>query len=759
MITIPIFDTIQGLSIFSDDEDATRFYYLPRQPRIAVDPSGKPQFTFLYYQFAVDRPGPSNEKGGGYLTFTTVLKEDPQLVEQIRTVLQSRYRTEHPTEVVPLQVSLAPVDFTDGEISLITFKDQRFVKEVTLGKPSLFGDNTASVAVELPEDGATLFREALRGGGSVGAIQYSLTFPVRLPAITILGHVDSKEVKTAVIGYTREKVTSDDTWGNEESHEVAHRTSIAETMESQGLIQLTILKGSVSLTADDMESLQSFAFRAMDDFIKNNFLKGGTIETAADRESQWMSFLSQDIQKRFDLNVSYRDVVPRPYNPSSQVNPDFVGAALDQVVMDIDLGNAPWYFNTLEVTVDTNLDFEQYGDIIHSVVGHLSYDQTRPDGTRLTKRESVMFTADDRNPKEFKTRLAEVGKDFYHVDLEVNYKSGPVLQTTLQSFDTMVRNLTLDVPNPGVIELNFAAAAASFEDKLQSVEVEVRYADPKRKVPDVTETLLLDKDHPTKDYRRVIYAPWDQPYQYRATYVFTDEAGDLHRSTGEWIQQDSSNGQKQFVTVNSPFDETFGLTIIPAVDWQEVAQLVVDLEYNDPDSDYRMATSKSFSEAAKNPLAWRFPLRNPKRRNYRYAQTLLMKNAVVQQDDWKERDTDAQALVVGNAPGGVVTMSVDPSDIDFTKVKRVIVRLEYRDAAHNFVDSEALVFKDATPQTWTIARQDANVNDYSYNVEYIMSDGTHRSLGASDGGGASTRAQAGHISAINDFLFLPTQPD
>ncbi|MFB3909698.1 MAG: hypothetical protein ACE15D_14985 [Candidatus Eisenbacteria bacterium] len=749
MISIPVYDTIQGLTVFRDDEDPTSFYYLPRQPRIATDESGKAQFTFLYYQFPVDRPGASGEKGGGYLTFTTALKEDPKLVEQVRSALQSRYRAENPTEAVPKQVKLATVDFTDGTVSLLTFKDQRFVKEVTLGKPSLFADNTASIAAELPADGATLFREALKGGGSVGAVQYSLTFPVRLPAITILGHVDSQEVKNAVMGYAKEKVTSDDTWGNEESHEVAHRTSISETMESQGLIKLEILKGNVNLSQEDMESLRAFAFRAMDEFIKNNFLKGGTIETAADRESQWMSFLGQDIRRRFDLNVSYRDVVARPYNPSAQVNPDFLCAPLDKVVMDIDLGNAPWYFNTLEVAVDTNLDFQKYGDLVHSVVGHLSYDQPRPDGTRLTKRESFAFTANDRAPKSFKTRIADVGKDFYTVEIEVNYKSGPVTQSKLKSFETMVRNLTLDVPNPGVIDLNFAAAASSFDGKLQSIEVEIRYADQKRKVADTTETILLDQANPTRDYRRVIYAPWDQPLQYRPTYVFKDDNGDIHRSTGEWIEQGPGSGQKQFITLNSPFDETLGVTILPAADWKEVAQILVDLEYEDSESDYRVATTKSFSEAAKAPQMWRFPLRNPKRRNYRWSQTLLLTNNVVEQKPWSERDSDAQALIVGNAPGGVVTVTVDPSDVDFTAVKRMIVRLLYADAAHEVSDSEVLVFKDATAQPWVIARQDANANDYTYDIEYVMSDGSHR----------ERTGQKGRVGGINDFLFAPGPPD
>ena len=744
MLSIPMFAQVEGVQVFRDDADPTRFYYLPRTPTLLTSPDGKPMFTFLRYQFPIERQGA--EPGGGYLVFTTAMREDPRFLEsRVKPVLQQRLRSELPAGARIPEIVLAPIDFAEGEVRLVIMQNNGFIREVNLGKPSLFGDNTASVAVELTADGATLLFEALRQGGSVAAIEYNMRFPVRLPAVTIIGRVDSKEVKEVVMEYTVQTIKNESIWEGDTTTSVRRRTSIAEVMEAQGLVHLEILKGNVDLSEEDMESLRAFAFRAMDEFIKEHFLKGGSLETEEDRRSEWMEFLGQDINKTFDLNVTYRDVITREYNPSAQISPAFLGAPLDDVVLEIDLQNAPWYFNTLEVTVDTNLDFGKYGDIVHSVVGHLTYDERRPDGTRITSRESLVFTAADHAPKTFKTRLAEVGRDNYQVEVEVNYKSGPVLKRTLNRFTTMTRHLTLEVPNPGVIEVVFSTDPAAFGEMLSAIEVEVEYADPRNGVPRAVETVLLTADTPEATYTRVIYAPWDKPYRYRFTYVLRLEDGSMQRSTTAWIEASSAT---RYVKAPTPFDRQFNLTIVPSVDWREVRALVVDLEYRDEENDYFMATSFNFSEESSDVRSWKFPLRSPDRRAYRYKQTLLLHNNAVREEDWRERESDTRTLVVGNAPHGVATVEVDPIDLDLGgEVRRAIVRLQYRDPALDRPDTETLVFRDPEVQTWTVVLG-PTTRRYTYSIDYFMADGSRRRL----------VNQEGELLSDSEFLFLPS-PD
>jgi hypothetical protein len=466
----------------------------------------------------------------------------------------------------------------------------------------------------------------------------------------------------------------------------------------------------------------------MDAFIKEHFLKGGTIETEQDRQSQWMNYLQQDVQARFDLNVSYRDVIKRQYNPSAQINPSFLGVPVDDVLIEIDLGNAPWFFNTLTVDVDTNFDFVKYGDFVHSVVGHFSYDQVRPDGTRITKRDSVAFTAADNKPKKFESRIAAVGKDTYHVDIEVNYKSGPVLQTVLDRRDSTLRHCTLNVPNPGIIEIRLSTAPGAFDEKLTGIEVDIEYADPRQNVPRAVETVLLDAKTPATTYTRVIYAPWDKPYRYRVTYVLKDDAGNVQRSAGDWLEG-AADGQN--LAIHTPFEDSFNLNVIPLADWQEVRELLVDLEYEDQAS----------------MLPWRFMLRDKTRRAFRSRQTALMYSGASEEGGWVTHDTDG-SLKVGNAPYGLIKVEVDASDLNFTDdVKRVLVRLKYQDPALPGPDETALMFRDAAPQTWTVTLG-PTVRGYTYDVTYFMKDNTQRQL-------TGVRATLG---AIQEFLIVPVQP-
>ena len=120
---------------------------------------------------------------------------------------------------------------------------------------------------------------------------------------------------------------------------------------------------------------------------------------------------------------------------------------------------------------------------------------------------------------------------------------------------------------------------------------------------------------PEVTYKRVIYAPWDQPYQYRVTYVTTDDVAGSQRITGEWLTGDhDDNAQSGYLSVSTPFDDGFHLSVVPSVDWSEAQSLIVDLEYVDAAHDYRQPRTLTFSAATAHALPPphdRFRLRHP----------------------------------------------------------------------------------------------------------------------------------------------------
>jgi hypothetical protein len=656
MQSIPIFATVDGLTIFRDDADLTTFYYLPRTLRIKKDAGGRPMFTFLKYTLPLERQATA-ELGGGYLVFSTELTEDGKfLTDSVLPMLASRLRAENPKVLNLPPPNLTAMDFLSGEVRLLMMKDDKVVSEIQAGKPTLFGDNTASFAVELKTVGAELLYRALKKGAGVAAIEYELMFDLRLPAVHVHAHADSKDIHEVIIGYSGEDVTDES--------DVRHRSSVSETMESMGLVELTVDVGSSGVKDEDLEALRTFAFSKLDDWVNEHFLKGGTIRSEDDRKSAWMTHIHEDIHQSFNLDLVQRSVIQRAYNPSAQLTHGFLGGEIDALVMDIDLGSAAWYFNNLDVKVDTNLDFTKYGDIVHSVEGRFSYLGTTKDGEKVEKQESLIFTADDTAPKNFKTRLAAVGADTWHVEVEVHYKSGPVASAILVSEHKIgVRDYTLSVPNPGVMEMTvFAQDPQAFDSfKLSSIEVEIAYGDDSRNVPDRVDTVVLTKEKDSVDYRRVIYAPWDKPFDCRRTYVVTD-GGATQRITTPWEKVSHETQRKHQLSVGTPFDTLFNLTVMPSVDWTEVAAVLVDLEYVDDEHDYRQKTTLSFSRTVVDPVKWSFPLRDPAKRGYRVSEKLLMVNSAVQAGPRKDIPSDADTLLVGNAEGGVITVNVDPSD-------------------------------------------------------------------------------------------------
>jgi hypothetical protein len=276
---------------------------------------------------------------------------------------------------------------------------------------------------------------------------------------------------------------------------------------------------------------------------------------------------------------------------------------------------------------------------------------------------------------------------------------------------------------------------------LSSIEVEIGYGDASRNVPDLVDTVVLTKEKDSVDYKRVIYAPWDKPFKCRRTCVLT-EGGATRRITTPWETVQHEAQQKHQLSVGTPFDTLFNLTVMPSVDWTDVAAVLVDLEYLDVENDYRQKTTLSFSKT-EEPIKWSFPLRDPDKRGYRVSEKLLMANSSVQSGPWKDIPSDADTLLVGK--GGLITVNVDPSDTGVgTTVCRVVIKLRYDDEVGKVHDAATLVFNDPTPQLWSVALADATVTDYSYDVEYLLPDGTVQTL-----------AGKGVFSGINTFLLIP----
>ena len=202
-------------------------------------------FTFLKYQLPVERET-EDDKGGGYLVFTTQLVEDGDFLEtKVKPKLADRMRAERPNDP-PAAAAEAHRDRLRHRCvrRLLIMKDDKFVGTVQAGKPSMFADNSASFAVELKDLGAELALPGDEEGRWRG--RRRVRPRVRDPAAgsACLRALRRLEVKDVPMTYTTSQIHDEDTWGNETTTTEAHRTSISRDDGVWGLITLNIDKGS-----------------------------------------------------------------------------------------------------------------------------------------------------------------------------------------------------------------------------------------------------------------------------------------------------------------------------------------------------------------------------------------------------------------------------------------------------------------------------------------------------------------------------------
>ena len=152
MIQIDKVQRVEGVTVFGDhDPNAFNIHYLfPERATIPILPNGKLPFSFYKYRFAVDRP--DGKKGGGFCLFDTAFVIDQATMAKVTPILESQIRDEANrlglNAVPPLKIGT--VAYTDGEVSLIIAgSDGTFVEKIqNSGKPSLYGDNTATFGIE-----------------------------------------------------------------------------------------------------------------------------------------------------------------------------------------------------------------------------------------------------------------------------------------------------------------------------------------------------------------------------------------------------------------------------------------------------------------------------------------------------------------------------------------------------------------------------------------------------------------------------------
>jgi hypothetical protein len=184
--------------------------------------------------------------------------------------------------------------------------------------------------------------------------------------------------------------------------------------------------------------------------------------------------------------------------------------------------------------------------------------------------------------------------------------------------------------------------------------------------------------------------------------------------------------QSQWI-VEDPWPATLDVRAVVAGDRQNVANLLVDLEYEDPDAHIHQAGHLSFdADNINQPQSWAVNLHDPSKRRYRYRMTLVTKDGDFLQTGWIS--TDAPTLPVGEVYVRQLSVEVVTGELA-RDIEAVEVTLKYDDSVNDVHDVHTLRLGPNSRGEWRVSLKDASQRSYQMTTTWIRSDGFNAKLG------------------------------
>lgn len=689
----PPFHIIQGVTVFADHEREDVFHFAPAMPHLTTLPdpvTGQPipQLQLLRYRGTAGT--------GGFLNFGVDLGIPAERLEEVRMELKRL----HQLRDKPV---MSPITFEDGEVKLLILgaasddapepgEERRFVVKVDHhSKPALYGDNNAIFSVELDANGVEMIEKSLAGEMMPIGVIYSLHFYALRPAFRVKVTADwervqkhfdetfsanilfsSTEISTVVdeLVESRAVVIEVDTFlpeGEEDGSWIGHRDEalndfkdmVTETFFTPSVDPLrpeqdgwdkegkTASQVGLLLATGGWAGVASFGYRKID-------------MTRIDR-------------KTLNLTMNERITVRKSIYPQAHLQGlfrllrDADGQVdLSRFAIDVDL-DSDW-FKRREVTAHALVNFE--ADNVESLNISLDY------GGRV---ETMRLSRD--KPSDSRSWLSILdggamrrGVDYDYTvsfrDIDAAERPGRIeapRRTTLRDeLDVAPQNERLYFLD----DIEIGAAAFPW-DRYPSVAIDLRYADPANGI-DLNDSFLLTSEKPEVTWRRFRMDPALGTYRIRRTF----HAADNRDRVIDWTE----TGEER-LTIRNPLPRSRSVTVVPAVPWDLVSMVIVEVSYSDPENDLFDSRSMIFMNTDKDrgPKDFAVNLVEETRRFVRYSATILMTDG--RRIAIPPSDTQESTILVTIDMRGHKVIEVLSPEADFAALglSRIEAELAYED--------------------------------------------------------------------------------
>lgn len=719
MLYIGHTETLEGVQIYGDDKEFNKFYILPEQPRFRVDERGRPIFKFLKYRFPVDRP--DGRKGGGFVAFDVEFTTPDEKLNRIKQTLANRVRVEaerRGLREIP-QVVLSTIHYKDGTTSLnISDADGVLVQRIShVGKPSLFGKNISTYSLELTPEGATLFEQALQGQGGFVSVVYDLTFSAKLPPLK----VNASFHASSFYSFFQEIDVEERFWAEDDYSE-----TLREFMHQSESQRITV-EAPPDIDPKIVEEVRQWATRSLTEATERLMLEALPGEDPEAARKLYSEMDIEDVRRTIlrhrisDFYLTYNESSTVDYrklpqgrlpNITTMVDRDGNPIIWEDYAQEVDLDDP--FFRQLRVNVHVNADFEELP--IHSVEVKLNY-QGRPmallgegpDGEyRFTSPDDMGHFASYVENDNWK----------YTYNYQVNYRGAArIFQSDTVETDESV--LTVNVDDMGILLVDIAPGDLNF-GQVRQAQLILRYEDPDNGVHPVEQHFILDQQHPTHRFQKVIFARRARPYQYRVKYFMLD---------GKEYEMDWAEGESQTLYVNDPFSNTKRIGVRAAGDLDnEIDTIFVDLKYTDEGNNYTQSTSIALSK--RQPFFdWEFPVIDENAGVVTYAGSIVYKDSTIV--EIPETVTTSSTPIIGEAIADRLSILVLADLVDFSAVRLARLELNYRDDGNGVLERKDFVFAANRPkeQTWNLKLKNKAQVEYEWEATYFMANGSRLSEG------------------------------
>ncbi len=715
-------------TLYSDSDNEAMFYAIPNIPRLRWIDDNTPAFTFLKFSEPVRSGGndPNQDNlGGGYVQFDCELSLTPDQTKVIATDMQSvldKSRRARGLSTIP--VNIAPPTWHDSNkvgVTLITFPAKPdgsgFINNIAASaKPSLLGSNIATFAAELSQHGATLLWNAFQMAVMPVSVVYRLEVMAQIPTVSMHVWLHAGQVHQFTEQINKDIDSS--VWGDTDQQYTDNMQEIFSKYAVGGVDVTGFDPGSGDSSDDfakikkDMEE-QGWAMmeQTLQDDMKDKFLATPASNRGAEGDYKntvrdYLEAFSQDL----DVYFKDKDVIPWPMNPQGSLQGILTQPHKGRIpnksdfFKEISLDDD--FFKLLQLRIHCICDFEK--DPIDSVVVHVVYGSNVADFRLTATQPDTTFRAYiDKSLGKNWTYSYVV----YYKGTDRSLKSEPLLKGSGDA-------LTISVADMGYLKLQVTAIKFNWS-VIDSAQVRIKYSDAANGIPEQEDVIPLGPTSASQQYSRMIYSPVTQPYYYAVDFYLKNE----QRTTVEYQPSRATS-----LNVNDIFGGLLAVTVLPAGNLDQISHIVVDLDYEDPAHQYSQQTTYQFSRIDDKQL-WLVPTWPGGPNSYRYRTLVAYKDGHSTQSDWTPQ-TGSGSLTVGEVFSATLNVTFRADLIDWTKVRLVLVKIQYTDPGNSIAEEDELIFNSAKPlpQTWSTPIKDATKRAFQYSVTFYNTDSTQASI-------------------------------